>query len=189
MYAFSVPVPMCLSCFAPSRPQNRYPGTLRQPEAAEQWRAAQAPCSGGFGALESHCGQLAAQIQRGSPVGDTSKAQRRRRRRRRRNQATGGVCVPQGSAPARATRKAVQMHKGGFFSGRRQRLRWGGRLWVTRGGLVTGQLVAVTDNLRLSNRVARCRSQIPTDTCRSAADPMAGLLVRKYSAVTGAYVP
>lgn len=38
------------------------------------------------------------------------------------------------------------MHKGGFFSGRRQRLRWGGRLWVTRGGLVTGQLVAVTDD-------------------------------------------
>lgn len=178
----------CASCFAPSRPQNRYPGTLRQPEAAEQWRAAQAPCSGRLGALESHCGQLAAQIQRGVSSGRYQQGPAETAAAAAKSIDRGRVCSV-GVCPARATRKAVQMHKGGFFSGRRQRLRWGGRLWVTRGGLVTGQLVAVTEDLGLSSRVARCRSEIPTDTCRSAADPMAGLLVRKYSAVTGAYVP
>lgn len=177
----------CASCFAPSRPQNRYPGTLRQPEAAEQWRAAQA-CSGGLGALESHCGPLAAQIQRGVSSGRYQQGPAETAAAAAKSIDRGRVCAV-GVCPARATRKAVQMHEGGFFSGRRQRLRWGGRLWVTRGGLVTGQLVAVTEDLGLSNRVARCRSEIPTDTCRSAADPMARLLVRKYSAVTGAYVP
>lgn len=142
-------------------PQNRYPGTL-SPARSRRYPVAEGFGEGG-GALESHCGQLAAQIQRGGPVGDTSKAQRRRRRRRR-NQGAGGVLCAVGVCPARA--------KEGCANAQRRFFQWptpavavgrapvgdsrGARHWST-GRCHRRRPWAVR------TRVARCRSEIGTD--------------------------
>lgn len=81
-------------------PQNRYPGTL-SPARSRRYPVAEGfGRGGGIGKPLRSVGR--ANTAGGSPVGDTSRAQRRRRRRRRRNQGAGGVLCAVGVCPARA---------------------------------------------------------------------------------------